>query len=181
MRKRQNEEGSALFVVLIALMVLLPLTLILAGMVLRWQHQSARFRDLTGLEYVARAGWSDAANRVAGRDVSLQPSEATSFELYDIGGYTARVRVSRDPDVVLTLNGQVLEGLEASKVDLKQTSLDPDMRRVRRFRLLEVYLVEVRVSARSSLESVRLRGILVRPDRGELSQTGMVLERGFFE
>ena len=177
---KRSEAGSALLVVLVALLLLLPLSLILARMVGMWQRQSAEFRDLMAMEYAAEAGFADATTRLAARQIDLSPDESRSFAVYDLGGLSASVRVSRQPDVVLALDGSVLEGIEAKKVDLSSVGLDPDLRRVRRFRRLEVYLVEVRVSARPSLADVRLRGVLVRPQGGQLLQGGVNLDRGFF-
>jgi hypothetical protein len=71
--------------------------------------------------------------------------------------------------------------LEADQADLELTALDPDMRRVRQYLLLEVYLVEVLVSARPTSAGVRLRGVLVKADGGRVQQAGLVTDRGFFE
>jgi hypothetical protein len=179
----KDERGVALPVVLIAMLILLPLSVILAAMVLSWQKQSAEFRDLLGMEFAARAGFEEAINRLSAEGIvtALGRGESMRFELDDVGGFPVRTKISREPDVVLTLDGGVLEGLEADQADLELTALDPDMRRVRRYRLLEVYLVEVLVSARPTSAGVRLRGVLVKVDAGRVQQAGLVMDRGFFE
>lgn len=175
----RNQEGSALVVALLALLILLPITLILSAMVVKWQKQSADLRDLSGMEYVSRAGLADASRRLDAGHLDVPSGETRSFEVRGLGGYVARVVVHRDPDVVLTLDGRILEGVEARGVDLRETALDPDMRRVRRFRRLEVYLVEARVAARPALPEVKVSGILIRPEGGELQQVGLRIDRQY--
>ncbi len=177
----RNEAGSTLTIVLIALLILLPMTLILSGMILKWQRQSAEFRDGLAMEYTARAGLAKAFNQISAGSFSLEFGKNMDFEMEDAGSFVARVRVARKADVVLSLDGRVLEELEASKVDLNQTATDPDLRRVRLYRGLEVYLVESRVSSKPGWVSVRLSAILLRPDNGPLRQVGLRVEKGYFE
>jgi hypothetical protein len=174
---RRREEGSALAVVLVALMVLLPLTLILSGMVVRWQKQAAEFRDLLAMEYAARAGLEEVANRIRAGSIDIQPDKTTDLELTDLGDYGARVRVSRTQDTVLAMSGEFLDEAEATEVDLSQTATDPDMRKVRLYRRLEVFLVEVRVSVRPGLAGIKLWGTLIRSDDGKLRQAGIQVRR----
>ena len=177
----RNEAGSALAIVLIAILILLPLTLILSGMILKWQRQAAEFRDGLAMEYTARAGLAKAFNRISAENFSLESGESRDHEMEDAGDFAARIRVTRKPDVALSLNGRVLEEIEASKVDLNQTAADPDLRRVRLYRELEVYLVEARVSSNPGWVGVRLKAILLRPDNGPLRQVGLRVERGYFD
>jgi hypothetical protein len=177
----RSETGSALTIVLIAILILLPLTLILTGMILKWQRQSAEFRDGLAMEYAARAGLAEAFNRISSRRFSLESGKSTGFEMKDTGDFVAQVRVERKPDVVLSLDGRVLRGIEASNVDLSQTATDPDLRRVRLYRMLEVYLVEARTSSRPGWVSARSRAILLRPDDGPLRQVGLRVEQGYFD
>ena len=149
----RSERGSALALVLVALMVLLPLTLILSGMVVRWQRQSAAFRDLLGMEFTARAGLEETANRLREGSIDFRPDKETTLELTDLGELPARVRISRAPDAVLAMGGEFLEGVDAKEVDLTSTAIDPDMRKVRLYRRLEVFVVEVLVSGRPTLEA----------------------------
>jgi hypothetical protein len=88
--------------------------------------------------------------------------------------------VSRQPDAVISLDGRVLDALEAAAADLTQVGLDPDMRRVRLFQKLEVCLVEVTVAGPGSLAGVRLWGVLVRDRGGTWRRAGLRMDRGFF-
>jgi hypothetical protein len=179
-----DEKGVALPVVLVAMLILLPLAVILAAMVLSWQKQSAEFRDLLGMEFAARAGFEEAIIRLhSERSVQeLGVGESTRFLTDDLGGFPVHSKINREADVVLTLGGGVLEELEAERVDLESRGVDPDKRRVRQYRLLKVYLVEVLVSARPTSAGVRLRGVLVKvDDERQLHRAGLVIDRGFFE
>jgi hypothetical protein len=176
---RRGEEGSALTIVLIAVLILLPLSLILTAMILKWQRQSAEFRDGLSMEYAARAGLAEAFNRISAARFSLGPNENTDFEMNDAGSFQVRVRVSRTQDVILSLDGRAVEGPEASSIDLEQTAVDPDLRRVHLYRKLDVYHVEARVSSKPGWVSVRLSSILIRPEKGALQQVGLRVERGY--
>jgi hypothetical protein len=177
---RRGERGSALVVVLLMLMLLLPLSLILGRLVMQWQGRAANFAGLAGLEYAARAGFEDAIRRLGMKSITLGPNESTEFQVEGIEGRTARVKVSRQTDAILSLEGRVLEGIEATKVDLDQMVLDPDLRRVHMFRTLEVCLVEVTVSGPPSLAGVRLWGVVVRAGNGLWQRAGLRIDRGFF-
>jgi hypothetical protein len=177
----RSQTGSALTIVLIAMLILLPLTLILTGMILKWQRQSAEFRDGLAMEYTARAGLAEAFNRISARSFSLESGKSTGFETEDAGDFVARVRIERKPDVVLSLDGRLLQEPEASDVDLSQTAIDPDLRRVRLYRELEVYLVEARVSSKPGWIGARARAILLHPDTGPLRQVGLRIEQGYFD
>ena len=48
-----REEGAALVTVLVAIIVLLPPTIVLASLALRWQRQSIDFRDRIAQELAA--------------------------------------------------------------------------------------------------------------------------------
>ncbi len=175
----REEKGSALVIVLAALLILTPLMLILSVMVLKWQQQAAELRDLVEMEYTARAGFLSAANQLHMGNIDTPVGATTTLELTDLGDLPTKAQISRDPDVVLSLDGQVLEGLDARSIDLEQTAVDPDMRRVRRYRRLEVYLVDILVTERPTIPGVRLRGILIRTDDGELRQIGLRVDREF--
>ena len=68
---RRGEKGSALAVVLLMLLVLLPLTLVLGRLVMQWQGQAANFYHMVGLEYAARAGFEDAVSRLGTERIRL--------------------------------------------------------------------------------------------------------------
>ena len=166
--------------VLLMLLLLLPLTLILSRLVLQWQRQAADFYAMTGLEYAARAGFEDAVSRLGTERIQLRPNESTRFAVEGVGGHTAYVRVSRQADSVVTLDGRVLEGIEAAQAELDQMTVDPDLRRVHLFRKLEVCRVEVTVAGPPSMAGVRLGGVMVRATGGTWRRAGLRIDRGFF-
>jgi hypothetical protein len=175
----REDKGSALVVVLVALLILTPLILILSAMVLRWQQQAAELRDVMELEYAARAGWVSAASQLYLRNIEIPIGATATLELAELSELATKAQISRDPDAILSLDGRVLVGLDARKVDLDATAIDPDSRRVRRFRPLEVYLVDIFVTQRPSIPGVRLRGIVIRTDDGEIHQIGLRIDREY--
>ena len=177
---RRNERGSALVVVLLMLLLLLPLSLILGRLVMQWQGRAAHFSGAAELEYAARAGFEDTIARLGTQTIDLDADRSTEFQIEGLNGRTARVKVSRQADAIVSLDGRVLEGLEARRADLDQMTLDPDLRRVHLFRKLEVYLVEATVSGPPALGGVRVSGVLVRPDDGPWLRAGLRVDRGFF-
>jgi hypothetical protein len=175
----REDKGTALVVVLVALLILTPLMLILSAMVLRWQQQAAELRDVMELEYVARSGWVSAANQLHMRNIDIPVGATATLELAELSEFATKAQISRDPDAILSLEGRVLVGLDSRKVDLDATAIDPDYRRVRRFRRLEVYLVDIFITQRPSIPGVRLRGILIRTDDGEVRQIGLRVDREY--
>jgi hypothetical protein len=172
-----REAGTALVVVLMAIVILLPPTLVLATLAMRWQRQSIDLRDTASEELAAQAFFDEARARLAGDESDIAPGEARPFSPRPIEGIEAQARVSRSEDVVLSLDGRVLDGFAASKVDLDLTGRDAEGREVYQYRKLEVYLVEVEVSRRASLLSVRLTGILARLPDGSIETLGVVQKR----
>ncbi len=85
-------------------------------------------------EYAARAGFEDALRQLGMNELKLGLDESTEFQLEGFEGHGARVKVSREADAVLSLEGRILEGVEATKADLDQIGVDPDLRRVYKFR-----------------------------------------------
>ena len=177
---RRGERGSALVVVLLMLLLVLPMSLILGRLVMQWQGRAAVFYHMVGLEYAVRAGFEDAVSRLGTERIRLDANASTRFEVEGLEGRTAQVRVSRQPDAVVSLEGRVLEGIEAAQADLDQMAVDPDLRRVHLFRKLEVCLVEVTVAGPPSLAGVRLWGVLVRANGGTWRRAGLRMDRGFF-
>jgi Tfp pilus assembly protein PilX len=141
-----REEGAALVTVLVAIIVLLPPTIVLATLALRWQRQSIDFRDQIAQELAAEGVLEEARARLSGSGIDLSPNEGTTFVPREIDGLDSGVRVSRAEDVVLALDGRVLEGLAATSVDLNATGTDAEGRVVYQFRKIEIYLVEIDVS-----------------------------------
>lgn len=176
---RNGERGSALVVVLMALVVMLPLALLLMTTAFRAQRQAQSMRDLTALDYAVRAGFADAHLRLAERRIDLAPRSASSYQTV-VDDVTVRVRVERQQDAVLSLDGRVLTGSDADEADVDAKGFDPTMRPVHQFQRLEVFLVESRAD-QSGLPTVRLSAVLVRAGSGPLQQAGLVVERGYFD
>jgi Tfp pilus assembly protein PilX len=176
-RLLKREEGAALVTVLVAIIVLLPPTIVLATLALRWQRQSLDFRDRIAQDFAAEGVLAEARARLSGQGIDLAPNEGATFVPRSIEGIDARVRVSRAEDVVLTLDGRVLEGLAASSADLDQTGTDAEGRMVYQFRKLAIYLVEIDVSARASLPPIKLYGVLARLPDGSLQTLGLTRRR----
>jgi hypothetical protein len=174
---RSGESGTALVVVLMAIVILLPPTLVLATLALRWQRQSIDLRDRASEELAAQAFFEEARARLAGGELDIAPGEGRPFAPRPIEGVEARVRVSRSEDVVLSLEGRILEGVAAERVDPEQTGTDAEGREVYQYRRLEVYLVEAEASRRRSLLPVRLTGVLARLPDGQFETLGVVRKR----
>ncbi len=173
----RREEGSALVTVLVAIIVLLPPTIVLASLALRWQRQSIDFRDQIAQELAAEGVLEEARARLSGSGINLSPNESVTFVPLDIDGLDSKVRVSRVEDVVLSLDGRLLEGLAATSVDRDATGTDPEGRVVYRFRKIEIYLVEIDVSRRASLPPVKLCGVLAKLPDGSLQTLGLTRRR----
>jgi hypothetical protein len=172
-----SEEGTALVVVLMAIAILLPPTLVLAVLSLRWQQQSLDFRDRMSQELGAQAVFEEARARLLAGDLDVPEGEGRSFEPRAIAGLDADVRVSRAEDVVVTLDGRVLQGIAAGRADLDAMGVDPEGRMVYQFRKIEIYLVAVHVSRRPSLAPARLYAVLGRLPDGSVETLGVTLSR----
>jgi len=176
-RLLSREEGAALVTVLVAIILLLPPTIILASLALRWQRQSIDFRDRIAQELAAEGVLEEARARLSGSGIDLAPNEGTSFVPRRNQGLQSKVRVSRAEDVVLSLDGRLLEGLAATSVDLDATGTDAEGRVVYQFRKVEIYLVEIDVSRRASLPPVKLYGVLAKLPDGSLQTLGLTRRR----
>lgn len=165
--------------VLLAIVILLPPTLVLATLALRWQRQSIDLRDTFAEELAARAALGEAEGRLALGSIEMPPGDSRAFVPQPIEGFSTGVRVSRGEDVVLTAAGRILEGADAGNADLEATGIDPERRVVYQYRRLEVYLVEVDVSRRPTLAPVRLYGVLARLPEGTMQILGVTLDRRF--
>ena len=177
LRPRERERGAALVVVVVALAVLLPLALMLSQLVIRRHRQLNVFRENHVGEAAVRGGLHLAMARLRSGAITLQPDQAESFEVEDP---RVRVRVSREPDRLLALNGQVLPAQRSSGLDPKRIGIDGEGRLVRAYRTLEIYLVEAEASARAPFPGVRLLGVVTRLDDGEVLCLGLRYDRGYF-
>jgi len=180
LRPTSGRRGSALIVVLLAMMVLLPLALTLLIMVNSRVRHAVDYRDLVAEEAAARAGFEEAWARLAAGAEALSPGDESSFET-ELEALTVAVRISREPDALLTLDGRVLALVEAAEVDLSRASYDAEGRRVFLYRKLEIYLVEATVRSRPALPAARLLGVLARQQDGSVAPIGLTTERGYFE
>jgi hypothetical protein len=176
-RLLKSEEGAAVATVLVAIIVLLPPTILLARLAWTWQQQSIDFRDGISQELVAEGVLEEARARLSSDEIDLAPDEGTTFVPRGASDLDAQVRISRAADVVLTLEGRLLEGLSAAGVDLEQTGVDAEGRVVYQFRKVEVYLVEIDVSRRASLPPLKLYGILGKLPDGTLQTLGLTRRR----
>lgn len=172
-----REEGAALVTVLVAIIVLLPPTIVLATLALRWQRQSIDFRDQIAQELAAEGVLEEARARLSGSAFDLSPNAGTTFVPRDIDGLDSDVRVSRAEDLFLSVDGRVLEGIAATSVDLNATGTDAEGRVVYQFRKVEIYLVEIDVSRRASLPPLKLYGVLAKLPDGSLQTLGLTRRR----
>lgn len=176
-----KERGAALLLVLIALAALMPLALLLSDFAWRRQRQvNARQQNLGG-QAAARGGLDLAMARLHEGRIALRgPDQSEQFELEEPEGRPVRVRVSRQSDAVLSLEGRVLTPEEAAGVDVDQLGIDGLGRQVRQYRRLEIYLVEAESPARSPFGAVRLLAAVARLDTGEVLCVGLRYDRGYF-
>lgn len=176
----RNQDGVALVLVLLAIVVLLPLTLVLSSFAIQWQRQSLDYRDTISEEFAAHSGFEEARNRIAADGLDLEPNQGSAFVVEELEEFTASVRVSREADVVLTQTGHILDDLAGRKADLERTGVDAEGRIVYQFRKLEIFVVQVDVSRRPTLPAVRLQGVIaVLPDNS-IQTLGTQLTRGYF-
>lgn len=179
----RSEDGTALVVVLAAIVILLPTTLVLTALALRWQRQSIDLRDLLAEELAADGAFGEARARLASgagsQRLEIPVGESRSFTPHAaaVQDFHIEARVSHEKDVVLSVSGQVLEGLAAERLDLEQTGTDAEGRVIYRFRKVEIYVVEVSVHRRPSLAAVRLRAVLARLPDGTIQVTGVTRSR----
>jgi type II secretory pathway component PulK len=178
---RGDERGVAIIVVLLAIAVLLPPTLVLASLAIKWQRQALDYRDSISEEFAAHAGFEKARTRIAANSLELEPDQASSFVIEELEDFNASVRVARQGDIVLTQGGRIMDGTSTGKVDLELTGIDAEGRVVYQYRKLAIYTVQVDVSRRPTLPAVRLYGTVAVLPEGELEVLGLRIDRGYFE
>lgn len=174
-----QERGSAILIVVVFLLALMPLAVLIMALSQGWQRGAVRFRDLASCEFAAEAGIAEASLRLAGKQFQLAPMESTRFEL-DISPHEVRVRAERLQDQVLSLNGELLEPLKRSQADLEAMGTDGSRGQVYQFRKLEVFLITGEV-ALGAYEAVRSYGVFVRDPRGIIQRVATHSERVFVE
>ena len=176
-----KERGAALLLVLVALAFLMPLSLLLSDFALRRQRQvNARQQNVAGQAAVRGALDLTMARLQSGRIALVGPDQSARFELEEPETRLVRVRVSREPDAVLTLGGRVLGPEEAAELNVDQLGIDNLGGAVREYRRLEIYVVEAESPARSPFGAVRLLAVVARLDTGEVLCLGTRYDRGYF-
>ena len=176
-----KERGAALLLVMIMLAALMPLALLLSDFAFRRQRQvNARQQDLGG-EAAVRGALDLVMARIQSGRLDLRGADQSErFELEEPEGRPVRVRVTRQTNVVLSLDGRLLTPEEAAMVDVGALGIDGLGNVVRQYRPLEVYLVEAESPARRPFGAVRLLAAVVRLDTGEMYCIGMRYDRGYF-
>ena len=178
---RTKERGAALLIVMITLAALMPLALLLSDFVWRRQRQvNARQQDLGGEAAVRGALDLSMARLQSGRLSLRGPDQSEQFELEEPESRPVRVRISRQTDAVLSLEGRLLTPEEAAMVDVDALGIDGFGNVVHEYRRLEIYLVEAESPARRPFGAVRLLAAVARLDTGEIYCLGMRYDRGYF-
>jgi hypothetical protein len=98
--------------------------------------------------------------------------QSESFDLDEPESRPVRVRVSRQTDAVLSLEGRLLTPDEAAKVDADALGIDGLGNVVHQYRRLEIYLVEAESPARRPFGAVRLLAAVARLDTGRSAASG---------
>ena len=178
---KAGERGAALILVMIALAALMPLALLLSDFAWRRQQQvNARQQDLAG-QAATRGALDLAMGRIQSGGLVLRgPDQSERFELEEPEGRPVRVRVSRETDAVLSVDGRLLAPEDAAMADVDQLGIDIFGNQVREYRRLEIYIVEAESPARRPFGAVRLLATVVRLDTGETSCIGLRYDRGYF-
>jgi type II secretory pathway component PulK len=174
----RSERGASLILVLVALAALTPLALILSDLVLMRQRQVGGHQHSVGGQALVRGGLDLAMTRLQSRQIALGSAQSAEFDLEE-GPRAVRVRVFREPDAVLALDGSVIDPADAADLDLDRLAIDPTSGAVREYRRLEVYAVDAEAPARYPFAAVRLLAVVGRLDEGVIC-LGVRYDRGYF-
>jgi hypothetical protein len=173
-----KERGAALLLVLVALSAVIPLVAALSDLVMMRHRQATTFRENLVGQAAVRGALEVVVARLTSGQIALGPDQDERFELKEPGSRAIRVRVSREPDAVLTLEGTVLRVEEVAENGGERSGIDDEARVVGEYRRLEVYLVEAECAARNPFPTVRLLAVLGRLDGGGLVSLGIRYDRG---
>jgi hypothetical protein len=177
--RRADERGASLILVLVALAALTPLAMMLADLVSMRQRQVTSFQQNLGGQAAVKTGLDLAVTRLQSRQITLVPGESAGFEV-KLVPRPVRVRVVRQADTILALDGSVIDAQDAADLDLEGLVIDAvSGGAVRRYRRFDVYLVEAECSARYPFAAVRLLAAVARLDRG-ITCIGVRYDRGYF-
>jgi len=175
-----GERGVSLILVLIALAALTPLALMLSNFVLTRQRQVSAHQQSVGSQAAVRGALDLAMDRLRSGEVALAPGTSSTFEL-ETGPRPVHVRVTRDSDAILALDGRVIDPADAADIDVDQLGIDTTGGgAVREYRKVEVYHVEAESPARYPFPAVRLLAALGRLDEGVVC-LGVRYDRGYFD
>lgn len=173
---RPGERGAALVLVLVLMIVLFPLSLMLATLTAARQRQVNAYRETVASELAVRAALDVVMSRLAARRLGMRAGETRPLAGPDLPR-PVRVQVTREPDAVVTLDGQLLRPHQSFGLDLKQIGLDADGRIVYQYRRLEVYVVEAEAPGMASAPAVRLLGVVGRLANGRVLSLGHRYDR----
>lgn len=176
---RKGERGAALVLVVVALAVLLPIALVLWRNVFAWQSQTTAFKEAVRRESVLRNAVERAAEQLRTAAFPLAVDEARRLTIPEISE-PLTVEITRQPDAVVTLDGDVLRGPETRGVNLGQFGIDSRGLVVYQYRKLEIYLVEAESRGESVVPSVRVLGVLGRDPDGRVLTLGVRADRGYY-
>jgi hypothetical protein len=125
-----------------------------------WQSASAGRLAVEGALEQARA-------RLSSGDLALLPEEQATWRVGTLGPRGVGVRVRRQEDVAVRLDGRIVP---AAQADFGERVTDREGRAISPYLRLEVYLVEAEAEGTASSPSIRLLGGLARlPDGRTLS------------
>jgi len=176
--RHRDQRGASLIMVLIALAALTPLALALSDLVMMRQRQATGHRQNIGGQALVRGGLDLALARLESKQIALGPGQRAEFDLGE-SPRPVNVRVVRDDDTVLALDGSVIAIEDAGELDLEGLAIDPVRGAVRKYRRIEVYSVEAESPARYPFAAVRLLAVVGRLDE-RVFCLGVRYDRGYF-
>jgi type II secretory pathway component PulK len=173
-----GQRGASLIMVLVALAALTPLALALSEFVLMRQRQATGHQQNIGGQAMVRGGLDLALAGLESKQIALGPGQRRDFDLGD-SPRPVNVRVVRDDDSVLAMDGSVIAIEDAGELDIDGLAVDPTSGAVRKYRRLEVYSVEAESPARYPFAAVRLLAVVGRLD-DRVFCLGVRYDRGYF-
>ncbi len=171
---RASERGAALIVVLLALAVLFPIALGVSELVFRRQRQVARWQGASAGRLAVVGAFESVRLRVASREIALEPGDFRSWERREVGPRGVSVRVRREEDVAIRLDGQIVPAHEA---EFGERVIDSDGDSFCPWRRVEVYFVEVEAEGTAGNPSMRLLGGIGRLEDGRTLTLGHRVDR----